>query len=125
MSSHRILTVDDSRLSRRAFVAKPLRDAGYEVFEAENGLKGLESFEEHTPDIVISDLLMPEMDGFAFVEALRERGVSCPIIVASADIQDTSRQKIDDLGTFGFLNKPFKPDQLLELVEKAVQELQA
>lgn len=125
MSSHRILTVDDSRLSRRAFVAKPLREAGYEVFEAENGLEGLEAFEEHTPDIVISDLLMPEMDGFAFVEALQERGANCPIIVASADIQETSRQRIDDLGTFGFLNKPFKPDQLLELVEKAVQELQS
>lgn len=121
MSIAKVLTVDDSRLSRRAFVAKPLRAAGYEVIEAENGVEGLKAFKEHNPDLVISDLLMPEMDGFEFVTALRELKTQCPIIVASADIQDTSRQRIDELGTFGFLNKPFKSDQLLELVENALK----
>jgi CheY-like chemotaxis protein len=109
-------------MSRRVFLAKPLREAGYEVFEAEDGASGLEAFEEHNPDVVISDLLMPGMDGFEFVEALREREAKCPVIVASADIQQTSRTRVEELGTFGFLNKPFKAEELLEMVDRAVKE---
>lgn len=116
----KILVVDDSSLSRRRFVAKPLRDAGYEVVEAENGQKGLEAAKEHNPDCIVSDLLMPILDGFGFLAALKESGNTTPVIVASADIQQTSKQKITDLGAAGFLNKPFSKEDLLELVSNVM-----
>lgn len=123
MSNVKILAVDDSNLSRRRFVAEPLRKAGYEVVEAVNGEEGLAAVAEHQPDVIVSDLLMPVMDGFEFLAALNEQGVTTPIIVASADVQETSRQKIEDLGSFGFLNKPFKSDELLEIVQQAVDSI--
>ena len=63
----KILTVDDSALSRKRFISTPLRESGYEVFEAVNGADGLVKFAEHNPDCVLTDLLMPVMDGFSFV----------------------------------------------------------
>ena len=123
MKNIKILAVDDSNLSRQRFVAKPLREAGYEVVEAVDGEKGLAAVEEHQPDIIISDLLMPVMDGFEFIAALREKEVTTPVIAASADIQETSRQKLDELGVFAFINKPFKAEALLETVQEAVNSL--
>ncbi|MEM9585983.1 MAG: response regulator [Planctomycetota bacterium] len=119
----KVLTVDDSNLSRRRFIAGPLRQAGYDVYEAADGHEGLAAFAEHQPDIVISDLLMPVMDGFDFVGQLKAQGATQPIIVASADIQETSKQKVEDLDTFGFLNKPFKPEELLALVQRAAESV--
>ena len=119
MSSVKVLTVDDSNLTRRKFIAGPLRQAGFEVVEATEGKEGLEPATEHEPDVIISDLLMPNMDGFEFITALREQGVATPIIVATADVQETSRARIDELNAFAFLNKPFKPEILIDLVQKA------
>lgn len=121
MTCTRILAVDDSNLSRRRFVAAPLREAGYEVFEATDGREGLTAVEEHQPDLIISDLLMPNMDGFEFIAALREQGVSTPVIVASADVQETSRQRVQELEAVEFINKPFKPEQLIEAVQQSLQ----
>lgn len=115
----RILAVDDSTLARRAFVAKPLRAFGYDVVEAMNGQDALEAYSSYSPDIIITDLLMPVLDGFDLVELLRDAGVNCPIIVASADIQDSSRERIDELDTFGFLNKPFRVEELIAMVRQA------
>ncbi|MCR9200013.1 MAG: response regulator [Planctomycetaceae bacterium] len=116
----KILVVDDSALARRAFLAKPLRAAGYQVIEAVNGQEGLAAWAKHKPDLVITDLLMPELDGFGFVHALRDAEADCPIIVASADIQDSSRKRVAALDTFGFLNKPFRYDELLQMVSDAL-----
>ncbi|MEM8944383.1 MAG: response regulator [Planctomycetota bacterium] len=125
MESKKILAVDDSNLSRRRFVAQPLREAGFEVVEAVDGEDGLNAVEEHDPDIIVSDLLMPVMDGFEFIAALRERGVATPVIVASADIQESTRQKLEELGTFAFMNKPFKSTELVATVEQAIDSLVA
>lgn len=119
----KILVVDDSRLSRRRFLADPLRKAGYEVFEAVDGQDGLSAVEEHNPDIIFSDLLMPVMDGFEFIAELRERNTPQPIIVLSADVQETTQQKLKELNVFDFINKPFKVDALLAAVERAVDSL--
>ena len=117
-----ILAIDDSSLSRKRFVAKPLRDLGYTVVEAANGREGLDAAKEHSPDCIVSDLLMPEMDGFEFLAAMQASGSQIPVIVASADIQETTREKIFNLGATDFINKPFKPDKL---VEKVVAVLEA
>lgn len=120
MDAPRVLVVDDSRLSRRRFLAQPLRTVGYDVLEACDGKQGLAVFDEGKPDLIISDLLMPVMDGFEFITALRQRSITQPIIVASADIQASTRRRLDELEIDGFLNKPYTADELLHLVGQAL-----
>lgn len=113
----RILVVDDSKFSRNRLVT-PLTNAGYEVITADNGRAGLDAYGLETPDLVISDLLMPELDGFGLVEAIRVIDQLVPIIIVSADIQNTSRLRIEELGVSKFLNKPFAPPELLACVRE-------
>jgi twitching motility two-component system response regulator PilH len=108
-----ILIIDDSRFTR-SNIAKALRNNNYEVLEADNGVVGLDMIINHKPDFVITDLLMPEMDGFELLENLRSRGIAVPVIVMSADIQETTRRRILELGAKTLLNKPFQGTTLLE-----------
>ncbi len=110
-----ILIIEDSRFTRSS-ISKVLKASGYEVLEAENGSQGLEAILRSRPDAVISDLLMPEMDGFELLEALRSRAISVPVIIMSADIQDTTRSRVLELGAKILLNKPFQGPVLLEVL---------
>ncbi|MBT4863848.1 MAG: response regulator [Planctomycetaceae bacterium] len=117
-----ILVVEDSRLSRR-MVVTPLREAGHEVSEAKNGEEGLESFRQNRPDCVITDLLMPVMDGQGLLKHIREIDTDVPVIVVSADIQRTSRKTCDDLGISGFLQKPMTSETLIASVDAALAQV--
>ena len=83
----RFLVVDDSLLSRKS-ASNILRSQGHETVEAINGQDALAKVEQETPDCIMLDLLMPEMDGFEVLENLRGRNCQIPVIVCSADIQD-------------------------------------
>lgn len=101
----RILLVDDSRFQRKCIV-KMLSELGHEVSEAENGALGLKAAEEIKPDMIISDLLMPEMDGIGLLRGLKSRGCTIPVVVVTADIQECTKQECLELGAKDFLNKP-------------------
>ena len=115
----KILVVDDAKFTRNR-VAQPLEDGGFEVIQARNGEEALKLFEEQQPQCIVTDLLMPVVDGIELIETLRKRGSDIPIIVVTADIQKTTREKCDKLGINGFLTKPFQPEQILEQVEQVV-----
>ncbi len=115
----KILVVDDARFGRNA-VRRALASEEFEIFEAENGLRGLEQVEATQPDYIFTDLLMPEMDGFEFIRQLKGKGCSTKVCVVSADIQTSSRELVQDLGVTDFVNKPFKPDELLAVIHKAL-----
>jgi CheY-like chemotaxis protein len=119
----KILVVDDSRLSRR-FLTGPLRQAGHEVIEADNGEVGLELYREHQPECVFTDLLMPVMDGPTLLARLREIS-DVPVIVVTADIQQTSRDKCEAHHISAFLNKPFKADDALAALDEALAATRA
>lgn len=106
-----ILVVDDSMFQRHA-VAKVLKEDGYDVIEADNGLTGLDRMERDKPDAVILDLIMPRCSGFEALEVLNKRGNRIPVFVFTADIQSTSRQRCLDLGATAFLNKPLNKEEL-------------
>ena len=77
-----ILVVEDSSFQRKIII-KILEKAGNKTLFAENGIKGMEVLETHQPDCIFCDLLMPEMDGFGFIEALNEKKISIPLISIS------------------------------------------
>lgn len=114
-----ILIVDDSMFQRRN-IGSVLTDAGFAVTEAENGRDGLKKVFAHLPDIILTDLLMPEMDGIQFLAALRENKVNIPVFVLTSDIQENTRTKCLELGAAGFLSKPLKKTELLDAIGKAI-----
>lgn len=116
----KILIIEDSEFTRRIIV-RIIKGAGHEVFEACSGLEGVQKAGVHQPDCILLDLLMPELDGFGVLEALKRKGLAIPAIVLSADIQETSRNKCFELGAIDFVKKPPKADNILQSVQKALK----
>lgn len=107
----RILVVDDERQITRMLRAS-LQSSGYEVLTANNGVEGLEKFESGRPDLVITDLAMPEMNGLELTQAVR-RLDRTPIIVLSVRDTDVMKVKALDEGADDYLTKPFSIPELL------------
>ncbi|KMP11303.1 histidine kinase [Candidatus Nitromaritima sp. SCGC AAA799-C22] len=116
-----IITIEDSKFQRRRIV-EALESGGYEVLEAANGKTGLEALATRTPDCIVLDLIMPEMDGLEFLKTLREQGLDIPVIVYSSDIQKPVREECLELGAKCFLNKPVNKEELLETIKKALDK---
>jgi CheY-like chemotaxis protein len=112
-----VLIIDDAAFTRR-MLRKYLQVDGYEILEATNGQEGLEMIRSHKPGCVLTDLLMPDVDGFKFLEILQQEGLKVPAIIVSADIQDSSRQQGRELGAVGFINKPAKEDEVRQAVRQ-------
>ena len=110
-----VLLIDDSAFARQ-MGAKILTAQGNEVLVAANGLDGIEKAEQHRPDCIVLDLLMPEMDGFGVLRVLKEKDLVIPTIVLSADIQETAQAECLKLGAVAFVKKPLKEGELLEAV---------
>ena len=113
----KILICDDSWLTRRG-VKRIVQSEGYEVCEAENGLQGLEMLKasDSNIDAVILDLLMPKMSGVEFLDALKGENIMIPVVVLTADIQKTVKEKCTELGADAFLNKPPEPEVLITVL---------
>jgi two-component system chemotaxis response regulator CheY len=117
--SGKVLIVDDSALSRRT-LRRILETAGYEVVEADDGMAALEVYFLEKPDLVLLDLVMKGMYGLDVLVKLREMDQDARVVVASADIQSSTRKLVDEAGALGFINKPFIPEQVVAGVESAL-----
>jgi two-component system chemotaxis response regulator CheY len=117
--SGKILIVDDSALSRRT-LRRILETAGYEVVEADDGMAALEIYFLEKPGLVLLDLVMKGMYGLDVLVKLREMDQEARVVVASADIQSSTRKLVDDAGALGFINKPFVSEQVVAAVEAAL-----
>lgn len=120
-----VLVVDDSMFQRKN-ICTVLASAGYTIIEAENGRDGLEKALANAPDFIMTDLLMPEMDGIEFLTELRKNNITTPVFVLTSDIQANKREKCMELGAAGFLSKPLRKAELLDAFNKfapAVQEI--
>ena len=114
--SQKILIVDDSALSRRT-LRRILETAGYEVVEAEDGMTALELYFLEKPRLVLLDLVMKGMYGLDVLVKLREMDPKALVVVASADIQSSTRKMVDEAGALAFINKPFVSEQVIAAVE--------
>ena len=114
-----ILTVDDSRTIREMLKAA-LTDAGMEVFQAGDGIHGMEVLEACAPDVIITDINMPRMDGFAFIEAVRGslRLRAIPILVLTTESSGDKKDRARRAGASGWIVKPFDPAKLIGAIDR-------
>ena len=117
----RILTVDDSR-AVRMIVTKQVRELGYDVEEAEDGVLGLAQMEETKFDLVILDVTMPNLDGPGMLSQLRERGDDTPVLMLTSESKRSIVAGLMKLGITDYILKPFKPDELRAKILKALKQ---
>ncbi len=116
----KILVIDDS-FTARAIVARLLGDR-YEIIQADSGKNALTILAQGVADVILLDLLMPDMDGYQTLKALREHYPAIPIIILSADIQDSTRNRILAAGARAVIHKPPKQGELIETIEGLIPE---
>mgnify|MGYP002776994610 CR=1 FL=1 len=114
MSAKRILIIDDE-YDIRAVAELALKTvAGWEVFTAASGKEGLSKAANEQPDAILLDVMMPDMDGIATLQALQANPdtKSIPVILMTAKAQAADRRRFAELGVAGIITKPFKAMQL-------------
>lgn len=114
-----ILTVDDSR-TMRDMLKMALTDAGFRVKQAEDGQHGLEVLAQETPRVIVTDINMPKLDGFGFIEAVRgeERYRSIPILVLTTESDNEKKLRAKQAGATGWIIKPFDPEKLVAAIRR-------
>ncbi|MCR5877630.1 response regulator [Phenylobacterium sp. J367] len=114
-----ILTVDDSR-TMRDMLRLALVQAGYTVLQAEDGQHGLEVLDDATPDVIVTDINMPRLDGYGFIEGVRadERHRAVPILVLTTESDPEKKQRARDAGATGWIVKPFNPEKLVDAIRR-------
>ncbi|NLI58994.1 MAG: response regulator [Clostridium sp.] len=118
--SKKILIVDDAAFMRM-MIKDILSKNGYEVVgEAENGAKAIEKFKELTPDLVIMDITMPELDGIAAVKEIKKIDGDSKIIMCSAMGQQAMVIESIQAGARDFIVKPFQAERVVEAVKKVL-----
>ena len=114
-----VLTVDDSR-TMRDMLRVALVEAGFRVVQAEDGLHGLDVLRQEQPQVVITDINMPRMDGFGFIEAVRQdkEHRAVPILVLTTESDAEKKMRARRAGATGWIVKPFDPVKLIAAVRR-------
>ncbi len=119
-SPQRILVVEDD-LSILTGVSMNLKYEGYEVLQAQDGRTGLQKAIDETPDIIILDLMLPQLNGFEVLKELRTRGVTIPVLVLSAKGMESDKIGGLNLGADDYVVKPFSLQELLARVRAVLR----
>jgi len=120
-----LIVVMDDDAGTRILVSQVLKKDGHNVLSAENGVKGLALIREHKPDLVVSDVQMPEMSGFQVLEQVRgDAGITAtPIILLTSLAERTHMRFGMTAGADDYLTKPFSPQELREAVNAQINKL--
>lgn len=114
-----VLTVDDSR-TMRDMLSHALTQQGWRVVQACDGLEGLDVLEQETPDVIITDINMPNLDGYGFIERVRaehpQSGV--PILVLTTESSAEKKARARQAGATGWIVKPFDAEKLVDIVRR-------
>lgn len=122
MPTHRHVLLVEDDVAVRAALADALRGSGYTLDEADNGVAALAAIGRRKPDVIVSDVRMPDMDGLSLLSALRERSVSVPVVLMTAfDDMDTVVDAMKR-GASEFLVKPIDLDELLRLLQRIMAD---
>lgn len=116
-----ILVVDDEAHIRR-LIEFTLKKGGYKLLVATNGREAIEIASSSSPNLIIMDVLMPEMDGVEALDLLKqdEKTSSIPVILLTGIGQSKTKQEVEEKGTATYLAKPFSPNKLLREVQRMI-----
>jgi DNA-binding NarL/FixJ family response regulator len=120
----KLLLIDDDP-NLILLVKDYLEFRGYHVISAENGREALEILREEKPDMIICDVMMPEVDGYSLVQQIREspQTSSIPVMLLSAKSQSQDRVKGLNIGADVYMVKPFEPEELVAQVESTLKQV--
>jgi two-component system, chemotaxis family, chemotaxis protein CheY len=113
----KILIVDDAEFLRLR-ISKMLAVDGYEVIEAENGLKAIEAYRNGRPDVVLMDVTMPEMDGLTALKQIRAMDGKARVIMLTALGQESVVLEAIKSGARDFVVKPFERERVMNAIQK-------
>ena len=116
----RILVIDDDDLMVQSY-RRALTRMGHNVDSASNGREALTRFRESAFDVILSDLAMPDMDGIAFLRELRRFDLDVPVLIVTGAPSLESAIKAVEYGAFRYITKPVAPDELAEVLERAIR----
>ena len=120
MNAKKILIVDDSSLARRT-VRQLLEEMGHSVEEATDGAQALERYYINRPDLVVLDMVMSGMYGLDVLAKIRELNPDARVIVATADIQQSTRDQVRAAGAAAFVNKPINRQKLTQVISSVLE----
>lgn len=113
-----VLAVDDSR-TMRDMIRFALEPVGFNVHTADDGIHGVEVLEQLKPDVIITDINMPRMDGFGFISAVRAKTNfrSTPILILTTEAAADLKVRARNAGATGWIVKPFDPAKLIKALQ--------
>jgi CheY-like chemotaxis protein len=120
----KVLVIEDDPASRR-MIGRILGEAGHVVVEAHDGLEGLQKFQSETPDLVITDIIMPEREGIQTIADIRGRGSKTAIVAISGGGSGSGALYLsmaEELGADAVLAKPFRASELLGLIDRLLNQ---
>ena len=120
-----ILVVDDEERMAR-FIRLNLEHDGFQVIEAFRGLQAIQALRDHMPDLVILDVMMPDLDGFGLLESVRSdpRLREIPVIIFTAgDLNETQRERLAEFSQTMLYKSSFKEEELLTSIEHVLKRL--
>ncbi|MGB3456064.1 MAG: response regulator [Litorimonas sp.] len=117
--SFKVLAIDDSRTIRSLMMAT-LKNAGLEACLAEDGVDGLAKMEEFDPDVIVTDLNMPNLDGFGVIEGVRAHPdhKTKPVLVLTTESAPALKARARDAGATGWIVKPFDGERLVSALRR-------
>ncbi|MBI1176325.1 response regulator [bacterium] len=114
-----LIVEDDAKLAKALSIR--LKAAGYEIKAAANGVAGIEVVESEPPDLIIADIFMPIGAGFAMAYRLRQTAANVPIVFITGSKDPKLRKSAKQFGAVGFIEKPYDPEKLLAVVNRALR----
>ena len=122
--SIRVLAIDDSR-TIRGLVQRVMTDAGFVCAVAEDGIEGVARFRDDPPDVVITDINMPNMDGFGVIDAIRKGTVqsNTPILVLTTESTVELKARAREAGATGWIVKPFDDEAIIKTIRRVTGNL--
>jgi two-component system, chemotaxis family, chemotaxis protein CheY len=120
----KVLIIDDSRFSRSLTVKwfRAIRPEAV-IIEAEGGQNGIDLFDREVPDMLVTDLVMPEITGDQVIRRIRATGKPCFVVALTANVQKKVQQEIRDLGADLFLEKPVSEEKVQRLIDAYEQNV--
>ncbi|RLD51286.1 MAG: response regulator [Bacteroidetes bacterium] len=117
----KILIVEDTAAVREE-ISDILMMEGFDVFEAKNGLDGLSQIKNINPNLILTDIVMPEMNGFELYEAIqKDTGINkIPVIFLSAKADKDAVERAKKMGSGDYIIKPVSPDKLINKIKKRI-----